>query len=79
MIVDVKDASFRVDHGGGLELVDFSVSASTGLCDYFSQQGGSRFGATKGFPCDAPEIFIDGFGTQQSLLTSPSRIFEWRE
>ena len=58
-----------------LQLVDFSVSASTGLRDHFSHQWGCPLGAIK---CSrgAHQIFIDGLGTQEALLTSPSRIIE---
>jgi len=75
MIVDVKDASFRLLHGGRFDGFDFSVSASTGLRDHFSHQWGCPLGAIK---CSrgAHQIFIDGLGTQEALLTSPSRIIE---
>jgi hypothetical protein len=38
MIVDVKDAGFRMFHGRLFWSVDFSVTASTGLRDHFSHQ-----------------------------------------
>jgi hypothetical protein len=79
MIVDVKDASFGVIHGRAvLWLVDFSLSASTGLRDHFSQQVRYPFGDSV-YTCGSHEILIDGLGMQQALLMSPSQIIEWRE
>jgi hypothetical protein len=75
MIVDVKDASFRVFHGRRFWLVDFSLSARTRLRDHFSHR---RLPFRLGSPA-VPEIIIDGLGALQALLTSPSHIIESRE
>ena len=66
MIVDVKDASFGVFHGG--RFCNWSILA------YQHQPVYAIISRTS-----AHEIFIDGLGPQQSLLTLPSRIIKWRE
>jgi len=67
MIVNVKDASFRVFHGGDWQWIAPSVSASCGLRDHFSHRLGQL------------EIFIDGLGPEQAILTPSSRISRMQE
>ena len=67
MIVNVKDASFRMFHCGDLQWLAPSVSASNGLRDHFSH----RLGAF--------EIFIDELGLEQAILAPSSRTIGRRD
>jgi hypothetical protein len=67
MIVNVKDASFRMFHGGNWQWLAPSVSASNGLRDHFSHRLGQL------------EIFIDGLGPEQAILTPSSQILGSRD
>jgi len=67
MVVNVKDASFRMFHGVDWQWRASSVSASYGLRDHFSHRLGQL------------EIFIDGLGPEQAILTPSSRISRMQE
>jgi hypothetical protein len=67
MIVNVKNASFRMFHGGDWQRLAPSVAASNGLRDHFPH----RLGAS--------EIFIDELGPEQAILAPSSRIIGRRD
>jgi hypothetical protein len=77
MIVDVKDASFRVFHGRRFCSGSISAYQHEPVCAITSRT--REVALSVGFSCGAHEIFIDVLGAPQALLTSPSHIIERRE
>ena len=73
MIVDVKDASSCVFHSRRFCSWSISAYQHEPVCAITSRTRGEVVFSV-GFSGGAHEIFIDGLGAQQALLTSPSHI-----